>query len=35
MAFLAQFDEELLEHVINPCCYDANGWQCLNDGTPP
>jgi len=33
MAPLAQFDPDLLKHVINPCDYDKYGWQCA--GNPP
>jgi ribonuclease Z len=33
MAPLAQFDQELLDGVIDPCEYDPTGWQCA--GNPP
>jgi ribonuclease Z len=31
MAPLAQFDDDLLDQVIDPCLYDKNGWQCTNN----
>jgi ribonuclease Z len=33
MAPLAQFDQQLLDGVIEPCDYDLTGWQCA--GNPP
>jgi len=33
MAPLAQFDQSLLDGVIDPCKYDPTGWQCA--GNPP
>ena len=35
MAPLAQFDEELLDGVIDPCRYDPTGWQCAGNAPCP
>ena len=36
MAPLAQFDQELLDGVLDPCMYDPSGWQCAgNVPCPP
>ena len=31
MAPLAQFDQELLDGVLDPCMYDPSGWQCAGN----
>jgi len=36
MAPLKQFDQELLDGVLDPCMYDPSGWQCAgNVPCPP